>query len=116
LRRGERFSVSGTLVEGRLEVVIELADPDRTDVATFTAGYEVGGAEDPTPVEARAHAVEFLHTVISDYLQSDRFPRPHIDWREYDFEGHRVFFRGSVVNEVLEREADALLGELVDDT
>ena len=109
LRPGERFSVSGTNVDGRLEVVLVLADPERTEVATFVAGHDVGHGAPLSEIDARAHAVEFLHAAIHDYLQSGRFPRPHLDWREYTFDNKKVYLRGSVVNEALEAQADALL-------
>lgn len=109
LAPGERFAVRGKNTDGRLEVCIEIADPDRTDVASFYAGFEVGGKDNVNEVEARATAVEFLHAAIHEYLQTDRFPRPHIDWREYTFEGKKLYFRGTVVNEAVEAQADALL-------
>lgn len=109
LRRGERFAVRGSNRDGRLEVCVELADPDRTEVASFFAGHEVGEGAELSEIEARAHAVEFLHAAVHEYLQTDRYPRPHFDWRDYTFDGKKLFFRGSVVNEALEQQADAFL-------
>ncbi len=111
LRRGERFGVVGSVVETRLIVAIEIADPDRTEVATFEVGHAIGGDDDVPVIEARARAIEFGHEAVSTYLQSDRWPAPHMDWREYTFDGKPLYFRGTVRNEKVEAAADAFLAE-----
>lgn len=111
LRRGERFSVYGAFETEQLVVTIEIADPGRTEVARFEVGHTVGGDEDLPVIEARARSIEFAHEAVHSYLQSGRWPAPHLDWREYTFEGKPLFFRGSIRNEELEAAADALLAE-----
>lgn len=113
LKPGERFALSGQLDAERMVVALELAGPDREQVTTVEAGYEL---EDDTAapfdlVEARAHAIEFLYAWMHEHLRDDRWPRPHGDWKEYTFRGQKVFLRGRVVNEKLEAMADEWLAK-----
>ncbi|MCB9506115.1 MAG: hypothetical protein H6697_00430 [Myxococcales bacterium] len=107
----ESLAVSGTLSDERIEVRVELADATRDEVAFFVAGMELAPEARVSVIEARALTVEFLFTIVSEYLTEGRWPPPHLDWREYTFEGKPVFLRGRAYNERLEKMADALLGE-----
>lgn len=111
LNPGERFAVFGAVKGERLVVTVEVADPDRTEVATFEMGHGINGDDDLPAVEARARSIEFAHEALVNYFQSGRWPKPHIDWREYTFDGKLLYFRGTVRNEKLEAAADAFLAE-----
>lgn len=111
LRPGEALTVRGYVRDEQLSVVCEVANGDRSDVHTFEAGVEVGPPPGVDLVQARVTAVEFLHAVVAEYLEAERWPPPHLDWAPYEYASQPVFLRGSARNELLERMADALLGE-----
>lgn len=108
---GERFTARGELEEQRLVVEIEMAVPDRTMVTSFFGGVELSPKEKTTLLEHRARVVEFLATMIEEHLREGRWPRPHLEWKEYTFEGESVFYKGAARNEALESEADRLIAE-----
>jgi hypothetical protein len=111
LRPGERISVDGWLDAEMLTVELEIADPKREEVHRFEAGYELDDNAKMTIVEARPFLVEFLHAAATDYLRDERWPRPHLPWKGYDFRGTELFMRGSVMNEHLEAMADEWLAK-----
>ena len=108
---GERFTARGELEDDRLTVEIELANPDRTLVTSFFGGRELPLKGETTLVEHRALLVEFLSGMIDEHLRNGRWPRPHLEWKEYTFAGQSVFYKGAARNEALESEADRILAE-----
>ncbi len=108
---GERFTARGELEEHRLVVEIEMAVPDRTAVTSFFGGVELDPKGKATLLEHRARIVEFIGSMIDEHLREGRWPRPHLEWKEYTFEGRTLFFKGAARNEALEAEADRLLAE-----
>lgn len=108
---GERFAVAGELDDERIIVEIELSNSDRTAVTSFFAGRELVRKEETTLIEHRALLVEFLSAMIDEHLREGRWPRPHLEWKEYTFESATVFYRGAARNEALEAEADRILAE-----
>lgn len=109
LKAGETFSVSGEFDPEGLEVRVRLADAERRAVLDFHAGAEVDPAGRRTLIEARAQAIEFLHSMFLEYFRGGRWPNPHLEWKEYKWEAHAVFFRGELRDEYLESLADQLL-------
>lgn len=105
----ERFDVNGELRGDEVIVTVTLSTDDRSRVATFTASLLVNVEAGDTLAEARAAAVEFVHAWINDWLRSDREERPHLDWKEYDWERRVIRFRGSDVAQNLVELADELL-------
>jgi hypothetical protein len=108
---GERFTARGELEAERLIVEIEMAVPDRTTVTSFFGGVELSKDDKTTLLEHRALLVQFIASMIEEHLREGRWPRPHLEWKEYIFEGKPVFYKGSGRNEALETEADRLLAE-----
>lgn len=108
---GERFFVAGELDDERIVVEIELSNPDRTAVTSFFGGKELVRNEETSLIEHRATIVDFLSAMIDEHLREGRWPRPHLEWKEYTFEGAVVFYRGAARNEALEAEADRILAE-----
>ena len=109
LEPGEEFAVDGGAESGRIFVRLTIADKDRENVTTMEAAIEGDDEDIKVVVSARAAIVEFLHSMLDEYLREGRWPRPHLDWKEYAYERDTIFYRGSVVNEKLEAMADALL-------
>ena len=108
---GERFTARGELEDERLTVEIELANPDRTVVTSFFGGSELPRKGKTTLIEHRVVLVEFLSGMIDEHLRNGRWPPPHLEWKEYSFQGSVIFFKGSARNEALESEADQILAE-----
>lgn len=108
MRAGESLTVRASVDAESLSVVLELADGAREDVSRFEAAFALDD-DAPPLADARATLVEFLHAVVDEWLRDGRWPRPHLDWRVYTFNGYEVHLRGASLNEKLEAMADALL-------
>ncbi len=105
----ESFSVTASVVERHVELVVTLARADRSDVTRIEVASALGEKLLESVIDARARCVEFAAGWLEDYLRNDRLPGPHPNWKEYGFEGAIVLLRGSRANEDLEAQADAIL-------
>jgi hypothetical protein len=115
MQRGETWTAHGTLDDQHLGLSVVLATEDRTSVTTFECAAAFERVGDVSLVDLRARLVEFLGVMLSSWFRDERWPPPHLDWREYDWEGTPLSFRGSARNEHLEDLADRwLAGETVD--
>lgn len=111
MKRGEAFAAAGTLDERHLGLRIELANPDRSEVTHFELAFELVAVPDLPLVDARVKLTECAGAVWEEYLREDRWPPPHLDWREYTFDELPIQVRGAFRNELAESMADAWLAQ-----
>lgn len=106
---GESFDVTGELRGDEVIVKATVATADRSRVATFETSLLIDVEKGDNVTEARAAAVEFIQAWVHDWLRTDREERPHLDWKDYDWAGRTIRFRGSDVAQKLVDMADELL-------
>lgn len=111
LGAGERLRIDGDIDEDGVLVRAELATATRDEVGRFEVGALLRENTEVPLVELRAAAVEFLVSWLAQWLRDGRFPRPHLDFKEYRWEEVALRFRGEVTNLSLVEEADRLLRE-----
>jgi hypothetical protein len=106
---GESFDVTGELRGDEVIVKATIATADRSRVATLETSLLIDIEKGDNVSEARAAAVEFIQAWVHDWLRTDREERPHLDWKDYDWGGRSIRFRGSDVAQKLVDMADELL-------
>jgi hypothetical protein len=111
LRPGEAPSIDGDVDDVRVRVEVVVAHAESGDETRVEAVALLDENETRDLVELRAAAIEFALSWLGDWLRGDRFPRPHIDWKEYRWEEVALRFRGESTNRRLRDEADRLLRE-----
>lgn len=109
LKGDESLVCTGLVDPLHMELVAELSTASRDEVTRFEAAVDFADEKAPSLANGRAVLVEFLGAMCLQWMRESRWPPPHLDWKEYRFEDHTLLFRGSQVNEALERMADAWL-------
>ncbi|TVR04034.1 MAG: hypothetical protein EA398_03515 [Deltaproteobacteria bacterium] len=89
-------------------LVIEVADAGRERVLWMECGMAFGAGVREAEV-AMAVLAEFLHDRLADHLAQERWPPPHLDFKEYEHGEWTVYFRGQEHNEALDHLADEWL-------
>ena len=107
---GERFRAWTFAGSGHARCVIELADASRENVLWHEAGINFD-ADCPDVDAARPRIVEFLHDEVAHWLGADRWPPPHLDFKEYEHDGASIWMRGQQLNEALDSLAERWLAE-----
>ena len=109
LKSSENFSLRSVIDEEKVVIRLELADVKRDEVLTMECATDVESKNLTKLLLIRTQLVEFLYVMLDEYFRGDRWPRPNLDWKEYEHEDKIILFRGSVVAERLEQMADAFL-------
>lgn len=110
VRDGEQFRAWTFAGKEHARCVIELADAPREHVLWQEAGINFD-ADCPGADTARPRIVELLHDVLDQWLAEDRWPPPHLDFKEVELDGVSIWLRGQQLNEALEAMADRWLAE-----
>lgn len=98
-----------TLIDEHIEAELRYASMDRTCVLTMHAVTEVDVKDAKSLVETRAAVVEFIGSMFEDWLQEHEHTSPDLDWKEYEYAQKSFKFRGALINEKADREADDFL-------
>lgn len=102
----ESFTVAAALSGDHLEMVVELANFERTKVCRLHAATEVAPRDAEDFVNGRADLVEFEFAMMEEYLATSRLNALHIDWKEYDYNGRTIYFRSILEDEKARKMAD----------
>lgn len=111
LSPGETLLIDGDIDDDGVLVRAELASGARDEVGRFEVGAVLRDNAEVPLVDIRAGAVEFLMSWLAQWIRDGRFPRPHLDFKEYRWDDVTLRFRGDVSNAALVDEADRLLRE-----
>ena len=107
--RGLRyFTVESSLEDQVVSLRITLQNKDRTFVYPVEARmlYEENNI---SPNDAALFLADFIDSYFEEYFNEDENSYVPIDWATYESDEKTFQLRGQVINELLEREADALL-------
>lgn len=100
-----------TLIDRHIQAELRYASLDRTCVLTMVAVTDVDIKDAKALLETRATVVEFIGSMFEEWLQEHEHRSPELDWKEYEY-AQKVFkFRGTLLNEKADLEADAFLRE-----
>jgi hypothetical protein len=107
------------VVEGRIyatEVLLRvgLVQPGRLRQANFEVSMEYS-AKNKDALERIHNGVDAVASMMADYFENQEKADLPLIWQSYPFQGKTVFLQFSTVNSNLEKQADALLGELAED-
>jgi hypothetical protein len=105
----EKFEVAAALTGEHLEMVVSLANYDRTKVCRLQGATKVDNDDLEDFLNARADLFEFLSAMLEEFLESSRLRALHIDWKEYDYNERTMYFRSSLENEKVTEMADEWL-------
>lgn len=100
-----------TLIDAHIEAELRYASLDRTRVLTMYAVTSVDVKDAKALMETRAATVEFIGSMFEEWIQEHAHHSPEIDWRNYEYGPRSFKFRGTLVNEKVEADADAFLRE-----
>lgn len=102
------------IVEGRIykeEILLRVGFQEKGRLAQPNFEVSMSYAFKESEALARIHdCIDAAASMMDEYFQTDGetdFPR---SWKEYEFNGRKVFLQFSTVNTSLEAEADKLLG------
>jgi len=109
LASGETFLYDGHVSHGEVELRVELANADDTDVLTLEGRVDLVENDIQDPAEGKHLLMDFLDEVLIEYFEDDRDLRPDLDWKSYDYQSREVWVRGERRNRKLDRLADELL-------
>lgn len=117
LTTGESFGVGAWYSAPGVRFALELACTERESVLVLEFALPLGDAppsESPAEEDVRRRAVlgvlvEAGHAWLEQWLADERWPAPRPGWQDLDHEEFPIRFRGSLVNEKLERLADEWL-------
>lgn len=101
----------GGLVDDRIQAQLRLSNMARTRVLTMEAAVPVDIKNAEEIVEMRAGVVEFIGAMFEEWLEEEGLRSPSLDWKEHEYAGKIYVFRGSLLNEDAENQADAFLRE-----
>ena len=106
LEDDETFGVVGEVADDHLIVTFRLASGSGARVWTWEVAKRLEGEG---AAKASLTLLDFFFRVLEAWLQEDRWPNPHLDWKEYTWEGLTFSLRGEFRNEELDAMADAWL-------
>lgn len=108
---GAEVWFNATLVDEHIEAELRFADLERTRVLTMHAVTPMNSADAKELLETRVSVVEFIGGMFEEWLQQSDHRSPEPDWAEYEHDDRKFMFRGTLVNEKIESDADAFLRE-----
>lgn len=106
---GAQVWFDGGLVDDHVQVELRFADLERTRVLTMVAASAVDLKDAKDLVAVRAGIVEFIGAMFEEWIQEEGLRSPSLDWKEHTYAERAYLFRGELVNEKSEAEADAFL-------
>lgn len=107
----EQVWFDGSLIDEHIHAELRLANMARTRVLTMEAAIHVDVKDAKDMVEARVDVVEFLAAMFETWLDESGIYSPNLDWKEFTYQARTVLFRGKLVNDHAESEADRFLRE-----
>lgn len=116
---GDHLSKTKLFVEGRIyqeEILLRVGflKEGRLAQANFEASMQYSPKEQDA-VERIHNCIDAVASMIMEYFENEDeadFPRY---WKEFPFQGKKIFLQFTTDNTELEAQADALLGENADD-
>lgn len=108
---GAEVWFNAILVDEHIEAELRFADLDRTRVLTMHAVTPMSKANAKELLEARVCVVEFIGGMFEEWLEQAEHRSPEPDWAEYEHDDRKFMFRGTLLNEKIESDADAFLRE-----
>lgn len=108
---GAEVWFNATLIDGHIEAELRYADLQRTRVLTMYAVTPMDSADAKELLETRVCVVEFIGGMFEDWLEQSEHRSPEPDWAEYEHDNRKIMFRGTLINEKIESDADAFLRE-----
>lgn len=108
---GAEVWFNATLVDDHIEAELRYADLQRTRVLTMYAVTRMNSADAKELLETRVCVVEFIGGMFEDWLEQSEHRSPEPDWAEYEHDNRKIMFRGMLINEKIESDADAFLRE-----
>ncbi len=103
------LAVEGALTDDHVWLRGRVTNRDRSEVVVVEAATAVAANDAADLLAGRVSVVEYLFVMLEELLEADLWPRPPLDWTEFDYEGRTMRFRGSVMNEAVEDMAEAWL-------
>lgn len=100
---------NANLIDEHLEAEVRYASLDRTRVLTMQAVTSVDVKDAKALMETRATLVEFIGSMFEEWIQEQEHRSPELDWKNYEYAAKSFKFRGTLVNEKVEADADAFL-------
>lgn len=110
----EKVEVEGRIYSSEVLLRVGLVKPGRLRQANFEASMDYS-TKSKDALERIHNAVDAVASMIADYFENEAEADLPLSWKEYPFQGKTVFLQYSTMNAELEKQADALLGELSDD-
>jgi|GEM_PF-6141729 len=98
-----------TLIDAHIEAELRYASLDRTRVLTMHAVTSVDVKDAKALMDTRAAIVEFIGSMFEEWIQENEHRSPDLDWKEYEYEQKTMRFRGALINEKVQDDADAFL-------
>jgi hypothetical protein len=92
---------------------VGLVKPGSLRQANFEASMDYS-AKAKDALERIHNAVDAVAAMLAEYFENEEQGDLPLSWKEYPFQGKTVFLQYSTENAELEKQADALLGELDD--
>ena len=108
---GEHIQATGGWIDGRATFRAAVATFDRSRVLRAECATAVPPDDAKELLVARAALVEFMAAMLEEWLNTERIRSPHIEWREYTYEGREFLYRASLHDEATESLADRWLRE-----
>jgi hypothetical protein len=110
----EKVEVEGRIYTGEVLLRVGLIKPGRLRQANFEASMDYS-TKSKDALERIHNTVDAVASMIADYFENEEEADLPLAWKEFPFQGKSVFLQYSTLNADLEKQADALLGELADD-
>lgn len=107
--RAQSIWFDGYWMDKHIEMELRFHDDEQDKTLTLNAAMEASEKDPEAFLEERALLMEFIGSMFERWLNDTRYRSPDLDWQEYEYSGRKVLFRGTLLNEDLEAQADAFL-------